>query len=80
MHTAMKFRKEHFFSKLFIKEGYEIWEKNGKKTVMENAADAYKKRLEDHKYVENSDKQNDQLSVYLKDYLQNISSSLEAVK
>jgi trimethylamine--corrinoid protein Co-methyltransferase len=74
MHTAMKFRKEHFFSKLFLKEGYEVWEKNGRKTVMENAAKAYKLRLEEHKYVDNTDEQNQVLVQYLKDYMQVIPS------
>lgn len=70
MHTAMNFRKEHFNATLFNKEGYETWERNGKKSVKEKAADAYKKRLENHKYIENTDGQNEVLAQYLKNYMQ----------
>jgi trimethylamine--corrinoid protein Co-methyltransferase len=72
MHTAMNFRKEHFNAKLFNKEGLEIWEKNGSKSVKEKAADAYKNRLAEHKYVENTDEQKQVLAQYLKDYMQNL--------
>lgn len=68
MHTAMNFRKEHYTAKLFNKAGYEMWQNAGAQSVLENASKEVQKRLEGHKYVENTEAQEKILKRYIDGY------------
>jgi len=48
-HTADHFRKELFIPKLYSREPYETWEKEGKKLALDNAREKAKKVLAGHK-------------------------------
>jgi len=47
-HTAAHFRKELFIPKLYSREPYETWEKEGKKLALDNAREKAKKVLAEH--------------------------------
>jgi len=48
-HTADHFRKELFIPKLYSREPYETWEKEGKKLALDNAREKARKVLAGHK-------------------------------
>lgn len=64
-HTAFNYRKEHFFSKLFIKEGFQGWEKHGKQLLVEKAYKEFKKRIEKFREKELTEEEKDILKKYL---------------
>jgi trimethylamine---corrinoid protein Co-methyltransferase len=47
-HTAAHFRNELFIPKLYSREPYETWEKEGKKLALDNAREKAKKVLAEH--------------------------------
>jgi len=47
-HTASHFRKELFIPKLYSREPYETWEKQGQKLALDNAKEKAKKVLDEH--------------------------------
>jgi trimethylamine--corrinoid protein Co-methyltransferase len=48
MHTMKHFRKEHFKPNLLSKEGFNMWEKDGSKTVVDKASKEVEKRLSEY--------------------------------
>ncbi|SHJ27368.1 trimethylamine---corrinoid protein Co-methyltransferase [Dethiosulfatibacter aminovorans DSM 17477] len=65
MHTAMHFRNEHFAPKLFERASFEVWEKNGSKTVLDNALAEMDSRLEGYSEPEMTERQKELISEYL---------------
>jgi trimethylamine--corrinoid protein Co-methyltransferase len=47
-HTASHFRQEHYIPKLFSREPYETWDKEGQKLAIERAAERARQILADH--------------------------------
>lgn len=65
MHTTMYYRKEHCTSKLFVKEGLEVWEKKGAKSAVDRAYEEMQKRLSKYKAPELTKEQEEFLKPYL---------------
>lgn len=47
-HTARHFRREHFLPRLLVREGYEAWEREGCRTVLDRARDRLRDILAAH--------------------------------
>ena len=47
-HTRRHFRQEHYIPKLLVREGYETWEKEGRKTVLDRARERVRAILDAH--------------------------------
>ncbi len=47
-HTRRHFRQEHYIPKLLVREGYETWEKEGSKTVLDRAHERVRQILDNH--------------------------------
>ena len=47
-HTRRHFRQEHYIPKLLVREGYETWQKEGSKTVLDRARERVRSILEAH--------------------------------
>jgi trimethylamine--corrinoid protein Co-methyltransferase len=47
-HTRRHFRQEHYIPKLLVREGYETWEKEGRKTVLDQARERVREILDAH--------------------------------
>lgn len=48
-HTARYFRREHFVPRLMVREGYDTWEKEGRKTVLDRARGRMEEILAAHR-------------------------------
>jgi trimethylamine--corrinoid protein Co-methyltransferase len=47
-HTRRHFRQEHYIPRLLVREGYETWEKDGRKTVLDRARERVRSILDAH--------------------------------
>ena len=47
-HTRRHFRREQYMPKLFVREGYEAWKKEGSKTVLDRARERVRQILDAH--------------------------------
>ncbi len=47
-HTARTFRREHYIPKLMVREGYETWEKEGRRSVLDRARERVREILAAH--------------------------------
>jgi trimethylamine--corrinoid protein Co-methyltransferase len=47
-HTVRTFRQEHFIPRLMVRDGYESWEKAGRKTVLDRARERMNEILQSH--------------------------------
>lgn len=64
-HTASNYRNEHFFSKMFVKEGIQAWEKNGAETLTDRAYKEYEKRITKFKAKKLTEREVEILNRYL---------------
>jgi len=47
-HTLRHFRKEHYIPRLLVREGYETWEKEGRRTALDRARERVREILDAH--------------------------------
>ena len=47
-HTRRHFRREHYVPRLLVREGYETWEKEGRRTVLDRARERVREILDRH--------------------------------
>jgi trimethylamine--corrinoid protein Co-methyltransferase len=47
-HTRRRFRQEHYIPQLLVREGYQAWEKEGSKTVLDRARERVREILDAH--------------------------------
>ena len=47
-HTRRHFRQEHFIPRLLVREGYETWEKEGRRTALDRARERVREILDGH--------------------------------
>jgi len=47
-HTRRHFRQEHYIPRLLVREGYETWNKDGRRTVLDRARDRMREILAAH--------------------------------
>jgi trimethylamine--corrinoid protein Co-methyltransferase len=47
-HTRRHFRREHYIPKLLVREGYETWEKEGRRAVLDRARERLREILDGH--------------------------------
>jgi trimethylamine--corrinoid protein Co-methyltransferase len=47
-HTRRRFRQEHYIPRLLVREGYQVWENEGGKTVLDRARERVREILDAH--------------------------------
>jgi trimethylamine--corrinoid protein Co-methyltransferase len=47
-HTRRHFRREHYIPRMLVREGYETWEKEGRRTALDRARERVRAILDDH--------------------------------
>jgi trimethylamine--corrinoid protein Co-methyltransferase len=64
-HTRRRFRQEHYIPQLLVREGYQAWEKEGSKTVLDRARERVREILDAHQPRELDPAMEKELNQYL---------------
>jgi trimethylamine--corrinoid protein Co-methyltransferase len=64
-HTSRHFRREHYIPRLLVREGYETWEKEGRRTALDRARDRVREILAAHQPRELDPAVDTELEAYL---------------
>ncbi len=64
-HTRRRFRQEHYIPQLLVREGYQAWENEGRKTVLDRARERVREILDTHQPRELDPAVEKELSEYL---------------